>query len=265
MHVRLAVAAAVNDQKVLSQCLAASPDIASGAVTLRTYEGFPSAGAAYNQALEETDAEILILAHQDVYLPHGYFGLLDPLLRALDHIDPDWAVAGVVGADAEGILHGRVWSSGLGKLVGREGHLPAQVETLDEMILIMRIRARLRFDEKLPGFHLYGADIIQIAASAGRTAWVVDAPAVHHSRPVLNLGGGYSRAWHYMRRKWRARLPIRNLVCPLTLSPWTLWSRDLRLRIRHRRTRTRAQPQSDPAQIASELGFGWSKHRQALE
>ena len=256
MKPRFAAAAAVNDHQVLHQCLSASPDVASGALALRTYEGFRSAAAAYNRALEETDAEILILVHQDVYLPRGYVARLDAAVRQLDGIAPDWAVAGVVGADKEGVLHGHVWSTGVGNVIGGDGALPAQVETLDEMILLIRTSTGLRFDEELPGFHLYAADIIQIAAAAGFTTWVVDAPAVHHSRPVINLGGGYKQAWYYMRRKWRDRLPIPNLVCPITPSPLKVLEKDIRIRIKHRgRARRGSIAPEEPAAIAARLGF----------
>ncbi|HEY0447061.1 MAG TPA: hypothetical protein VGD19_11470 [Allosphingosinicella sp.] len=252
---RIAVAAAVNDRSVLGQCLAASPDIRSEALKLRTYEGYPSASIAYNRALDECDAEILIFAHQDVYLPRGFMANLDDKLRELDRVAPDWAVAGVTGANAQRVMYGRIWSSGLGQLIGGDNSLPAQVDTLDEMLIIVRLEAGLRFDDRLPGFHLYAADIIEIARSAGRTSWVIDAPAVHHSRPVLNLGGSYTHAWHYMRRKWWDRLPIMNLVCPLTRSKLTLWKTDFGLRLIHRGRAERMQPKSDPAAIAAELGF----------
>jgi hypothetical protein len=256
MKPRFAAAAAVNDHAVLRQCLSASPDIASGSLPLRTYEGFRSASAAYNRALEEADAEILILVHQDVYLPRAYLDRLDARLRELDEVAPDWAVAGVVGADRAGVLHGHVWSTGVGAVIGGDGGLPAQVETLDEMILILKTSSGLRFDEGLPGFHLYAADIIEIARSAGFTTWVVDAPAVHHSRPVINLGGGYKQAWYYLRRKWRDRLPIRNLVCPITRSPWKVIEKDIRIRIKHRgRARRGSFAVEEPAAIAARLGL----------
>ena len=254
--IRFAAAAAVNDRQVLGHCLAASPDIASGALRLRTYEGYPSASAAYNRALDEADAEILMLVHQDVYLPDGYFDRIATKLRQLDEIAPDWAVAGVIGADGAGAMHGRVWSTGLGQVVGREGPLPARAETIDEMIILIRTGAGLRFDEDLPGYHLYAADIIQIAASQGRSTWVVDAPAVHHSRPVVNLDRHYKRAWHYLRRKWRDRLPIRTLVCPITRSPLPLLANDLHMRIKHRgRARRGAFASPAPADIARQIGF----------
>jgi hypothetical protein len=256
MDSKLAAAAAVNDHEVLHRCLFASPDIARGALALRTYEGFRSAGAAYNRALEETDADVLILLHQDVYLPRGYLAKLEAALHRLDEVAPAWAVAGVVGADEDGLLHGRVWSTGIGKVIGGHGTLPARVKTLDEMILFVRTSTGVRFDEGLPGFHLYAADIIEIAAVQGYSTWVIDAPAVHHSRPVINLDGGYKQAWYYLRRKWRDRLPIQNLVCAITSSPLTVIEKDIRIRVKHRgRARRGAMAPEDPAAIAARLGF----------
>jgi hypothetical protein len=248
-------AAAVNNTDVLANCLARSPDVASGALTLRTYEGYRTAGAAYNQALAESAADVLVLAHQDVYLPSGFLAGAREQVRRLDALDPDWALAGVTGLDAQGTFHGRTWSTGLGQLLGEAPAAPVAVETVDEMLLFVRRGSGLQFDADLPGFHLYAADAIQIAKAHGRRSYVIDAPAIHHSRAVVALDGGYRKAYRYMQRKWRAQLPIPNLVCPITRSPLTLILRDARIRRRHRGKPRPAEPRDDPSAIAQRLGF----------
>lgn len=251
----IAVGAAVNDAATLAQCLARSPDIAAGTLRLRTYEGYATAGIAYNAALDECEAAWLLLAHQDVYLPAGFAARLTATLTALTESAPDWAVAGVVGGTAAGEVIGAVWCSGNQRLISGTEALPARAATLDELIIVVRTASAIRFDPLLPSFHLYAADIILIAAAAGFSSWVVDAPVVHHSRPVVNLGGGYAEAWHYMRRKWRAQLPIPNLVCPITASPLSLWEKDLRIRIANRGRKQRGEAPGDPVEIATRLGF----------
>ena len=250
------LAAAVNNVRVLSNCLSRSPDVASGALPLLTFEGCRSGSEAYNAALTAAvGADVLILAHQDVYLPAGFLlGALEQI-RQLDTLDPDWAVAGVAGLDAAGRFHGRTWSSGLGALLGSRPDQPVAVETLDEMLLFVRLASGLRFDEDLPGFHLYAADAIQIAKSAGLRSYVIDTPAIHHSRAVVELDKGYRAAYRYLQRKWRAELPIPNLVCPITRSPLTLWLRDARIRRKHRGKPRPPEPQDDPSVIARRLGF----------
>lgn len=254
----IAVAAAVNSRAILHRCLTRSPDIVSERVELRTYEGYSSASAAYNAALDECGADILVFAHQDVFLPEGFIDRLHKGLIALDRLDPDWAVAGVVGADPAGRVMGRVWSSGHRAIIGGSMPLPTKVETLDEMVVILRVDSGLRFDEELPGFHVYAADIIQAAASVGRSTWVIDAPAVHHSRPVRSLSGAYEEAWLYLRKKWWERLPIMNLVCPLTRSRWTLRKKKIAVRLLYHSRLQRALPEADPVVIAERLGFSRS-------
>jgi hypothetical protein len=251
----LGLAAAVNNLAVLANCLQRSPDVASGALSLQTYEGFKSAGLAYNQALQDSAADVLVLAHQDVYLPAGFLAGAREEVRRLNALDPDWALAGVTGKDAAGTFHGRTWSSGLGMLMGEAPATPVAVETLDEMLLFVRRASGLRFDEDLPSFHLYAADGVQIAKARGLKSYVIDAPAIHHSRAVVALDGGYRQAYRYMQKKWRASLPLPNLVCPITRSPFTLLLRDARLRRRHRGKPRPAEPQDDPSAIAVRLGF----------
>jgi hypothetical protein len=251
----LSVSAAVNDHLVLEQCLAASPDIKNGALPLTVYEGFRTSGAAYNKALTESDGRWLLLAHQDVYLPSGFSQRVHQCLAELTVADPDWAVAGLVGATNERVVKGHIWCSGNQKIIGDGQGLPAKVDTIDELAIIIRTDAGLQFDEALPSFHLYGADIVLQAAKAGRTTWVIDSPVVHHSKPVIDLGGGYADAYRYMQRKWADSLPVFNLCCPITASPLTRWVNDLRIRAKNRGTRKRREPLGEPAEIAKRLGF----------
>lgn len=255
---RLRVAAAVNDPAVLANCLARSPDIAAGRLPLRTYADRPSAALAGNEALRDAgDDAILVLAHQDVYLPRGWADRLAAALAALSAVDPGWAIAGLFGKTAAGALAGQVWSTGTrgGELLRGTEPLPARVACLDELLLVVNARAGVRFDPALPGFHLYGVDVVQAALHAGRGAWAVDAPAVHHDKPLRRLDAGYRAAWRFARDKWRAALPIPTLIAPLERGPVPLLLTGLRLRRAARGTRERTAPASDPSPIAARLGW----------
>jgi hypothetical protein len=252
---RIAIAAAVNDREILARCLAYSPDIASGRLSLTTYEGYVTAGCAYNQALDELDADWIVFVHQDVYLPSGTLDRLVAAVAELDAKDPEWAVAGVVGKDASGELIGKTWSNRLGRMYIGEALLPAPAVTLDELLLVVRCAAKIRFDADLPSFHLFGTDIVLAAQDAGCSAWAIDLPVVHFSRPVVSLGGGYRAAWHYMRRKWKADLPLDNLVCPITQSPFSIFLTDFWLRKQNYGRRRGGHAAGNPAEIAYRLGF----------
>lgn len=250
------VAAAVNEADTLAQCLARSPDIVAGRLQLRTYSDYPSAGAAYNAALDASaGADIIIFVHQDVYLPAGALDTLEAQLAALSRRAPAWAIAGVIGGTAARHLIGETWCSGHQRLLGARIAEPVEVVTLDELLLIVRVASGLRFDPQLPGFHLYGADAILTAQASGHSAWVIDLPVVHHSCPEISLGGGYLSAYRYMQRKWRKALPVYNLVCPLERSLWRYALTEARLRWKHRHLPIRPRPVGDPVLIARQIGY----------
>ena len=48
--------------------------------------------------------------------------------------------------------------------------------SVDELLIVLRIGSGLRFDERLPGFHLHGTDIVQSALHRGLGAFAIDAP-----------------------------------------------------------------------------------------
>lgn len=253
---RLRLVAAVNDPAVLANCLARSPDVATGRLTLTAYENRSSATAAYNEAIADVpDDSILILAHQDVYLPAGWADRLEAMLADLAQVDPGWAVAGLVGKTREDVFVGHVWSTGMDMELVGDRPLPVRVACLDELVLVLRVDSGLRFDPALPGFHLYGVDIVQAALRAGRGAWAIDAPVVHHDKPIPSLDPSYRAAWRHEKRAWRAVLPIPTLIVPLDRQPFRLIRGDIQLRRGLGGGRTRAAPTSDPKAIARRLGW----------
>lgn len=239
------VIAAVSDDRVFDACLARSPDVSSGRVPLVVERGATSMARGYNAALARTDARICLLAHQDVYLPAGWLERATAVLGALDEQHPEWLVAGPHGVDFDGHQAGRTFDVAMGQELGEAGFAPTAVASLDEHLLILSRSSAYRFDEGLPGFHLYGTDLVQTAWTTGRSAWAVELPVVHNNRPVGSLAGGYSRAYAYARRKWRARLPIPTTICPLTRNPLPLW------RARWRAARSPERPPHMPVDSAA--------------
>ncbi len=250
------LAAAVNDHATLNACLKRSPDVVSGALNLAIYEGFQNAGAAYQEAQNNSEATYLILAHQDVYLPSGFLDNLRSQISTLEMIDDRWAVAGVIGIDKQGMIHGQTWSSGLGRIVGRQIHRPISIETLDELLLVIKLSRGVQFSTTLPSFHFYGTDIVQSSKLNGMRSYVLDLPVIHHSRSISSLGDpGYIGAYRYMQRKWKTKLPLVNLVFPVYRSILPLKIRNLRMKIRARGDERRRNPEGDPVSIARRIGF----------
>ena len=118
---RISVAAAVNNHEILESCLARSPDIVSTRCSLAIHEGYPSAAAALNSAIDGSSADVVVLVHQDVYLPKGWIDRVQQHITGIEEQDPSWAVLGVIGLDLRGVLTGRIWSSGLNKELSSMG------------------------------------------------------------------------------------------------------------------------------------------------
>jgi len=218
----LAIVAAVNDDECLVNNLAASPMIAEDGVPLIVRRGYKSAALAYNDGLDCVDADIVIFAHQDVYLPRGWDKKLLSAIQSLELRGDTWGVLGVIGADDAGNLVGGAWSNGLQRKIESSFNSPAPARSVDEIVLILRKNGGLRFDDDLPAFHLYGTDIALSAIKAGLGAYVFDAPVVHNSLWIKRLGPSYRAACHYMQRKWKNELPVYTLILPITKFCWPL-------------------------------------------
>ncbi len=244
--------AAVDNREILEGCLKRSPDIQSGQIPLIEIEGASNMAEAYNSGLEQTDADICLFVHQDVYLPRGWLDKARKVLGDLDVSHPDWLVAGPDGKTPDNRHVSRIWDVTLNREVGGPGFGPTAVGAFDELLLILRREDGFRFDPDLPHFHMYGTDLVQTALEMGRGAYAVELPVVHNNRPIVSLGGGYLKAYRYARRKWRSKLPIYTTICAVTYNPFPLW----RARFRRRHVKERGPAlQADSREVAIKAGY----------
>ena len=98
------------------------------------------------------------------------------------------------------------WVVDRGRTLCDGPELPATVATLDELLLIVRRDAPLRFDPAL-GFHLYGADLCLQAREAGLAVVALEVVCQHNSRSV-GLPDAFFRSAQVFARKWAHRLPV---------------------------------------------------------
>ncbi|MDQ2066243.1 hypothetical protein Q9295_07655 [Xinfangfangia sp. CPCC 101601] len=213
---RFTIACASHSDAILSRNLALSPCLAS--IPLHVERNAPSAATAYNRALDATDAEVVIFAHHDVYLPQGWDQLLAARLAELEAIDPNWALYGSYGVGLDAANIGPVWSTSLGQIVGRVPLAPVEVQSYDELLIVLRRSSGLRFDEALEGWHFYGTDIVTQARTRGLKAWAGALPCIHNDGFHENLGPDYAASYQAMRRKWRDQLPLRSPIVKISRS-----------------------------------------------
>jgi hypothetical protein len=189
----------------------ASPVIAGGGV-VHIERNAPSAALAYNRALDATEADIVVFLHHDVYLPEGWDKMLQTRLDELEARHPDWALAGACGVTFAGRVIGPVWSSSLGCIVGDVPMAPEPVGSFDEMLIVLRRSSGLRFDDKQPGWHLYGTDIVCQARAAGKGAYAVGLPCIHNDRFHDALREDFDECFRWMQKRWAEFLPIQTPV-----------------------------------------------------
>lgn len=212
---------AANSNAVLNQNLLKSACI-DGRCQVIAKWGFASAGAAYNAGLDEARHEIVVFAHQDIYLPYDWATKLEVALKHLAEIDPDWGVLGVYGVAQSGQPAGHVHTTGLGQTLGAPFEGVVEAQTLDEVVLILRASSGLRFDERLPGFHLYGTDICTEAGRRGMKDYIFAGFCIHNSNGIPALPWAFWKGYLYLRRKWWDRLPIATSCTTITRSAWSV-------------------------------------------
>ena len=175
----------------------------------------PSAADGLNIGIARAETEWVVCVHQDVWLPEGWDRcVLEQLNEAERRFGPI-GVAGVYGVgevitlcdQSQPLAAERIgWVVDRGRMLSDGTELPAQVATLDELLLIVRRDAGLRFDPVL-GFHLYGADICLQASEAGLAVVALAAQCHHNSRSV-GLPEAFFASAGVFARKWRHRLPV---------------------------------------------------------
>ena len=211
------VACASNNDAILNANLALSPMFAAG-MPLHLERNAPSAAIAYNRALDATTAPIVVFAHHDVYLPLGWETMLQARLAEVAAVDPNWALFGAFGVGLDASHIGPVWSSSIGLIVGRVPMEPTRVQSFDELLIVLRRSSGVRFDETAPGWHMYGTDIVQTARARGLHAYAGALPTIHNDRYHESLQSDFVECYQFMRRKWRADLPLRTPIIKISRS-----------------------------------------------
>ncbi|HYA40445.1 MAG TPA: glycosyltransferase [Syntrophobacteraceae bacterium] len=214
----LTIVSAVNDEAILKSCLLQSPDLRSG-VDLILQTGFSSAAEAYNDGIRKCKGDIIVFVHQDVYLPEGWVKRLKSAIGVLNDSDPNWGVLGVWGVQENGKYAGHVYWQ---QAAGQHFHGGIEVVTLDELVLIVRASSGLSFDEALAGFHMYGADICLEATQRGMRCYAISAFCIHNAGGYRMLPLQFWRAYFFMRKKWRYRLPVKTTCTEITTSCWPM-------------------------------------------
>jgi hypothetical protein len=216
---------AVNNSEIFESNFLASPCLGiSHNHQILVQKDFVSAAKAYNSAIVRSANDLMVFAHQDIILPERWLSQLEHSLVRLQEIDPQWGVCGCYGETANREGRGYVFDIGI---MGEPFEDPAPVQTLDEIVLILRKSSGLRFDESLPHFHLYGADICMTAAQQGMKSYAISALCIHNSGQSFVLPKEFYEGYKYFREKWKDCLPVQTTCITITRFNLPLYRRKL--------------------------------------
>lgn len=260
LNFKLCITVACNDERILTENLLASDVANRDDVDVLVSRNVTSIAATYNRLLDQSSADVIVFSHQDVYFPPDWVTRLATTIAALEKNDPDWAVLSPTGISMDREHVGTIWSSSQGARIGRQVSGPVPVQSVDEAVIILRRKSGIRFDEKLPGFHFYGTDIVQTARASNLGAYVGHLPIIHNDKAHLQLGEDFERNYRFIQRKWVTELPLKTTVLSVnrTGMAWKIY----KLRAK-KSTKARANKAVDPTtdpKVFSEM-CGWEMAR----
>jgi hypothetical protein len=213
---KLTFASAVNDREIFDTNFLVSPMFGPGHPhQIIVQSGFSSAAKAYNDAIDRSENEIIVFAHQDVIFPANWMADLEAALQQLEKSDPHWGVLGCFGETADRGGRGYVYMPGL-EIVGTPFAAPEPVQTLDEIVLIIKKSSGLQFDPTLPFYHFYGVDLCLRAASQGMTSYAISAFCLHNTQYNLVLPPEFYACYRHVKKQWKDHLPIQTTCVRIT-------------------------------------------------
>lgn len=159
-----------------------------------TVKNSKSGASGLNSGIDKATNDVILCCHQDVYFKEGWY---EKLNKCFDELDTwkskTWGVIGFAGTTDNGLSVGT--HSGLGMTEDI-----IMVQTLDESVLILKKSNKLKFDERLLYYHMYGTDISLQSYDRGLNVYVINVPIEHRTKWTAGNGIGESEA--YIKKKW---------------------------------------------------------------
>ena len=175
----------------------------------------------YNQIFEESEFEIIVFCHDDIYFEKNYWGK-----RIIEHFEksPDYGILGVAGTkyypqsgmwwEIQGEMVGQVYHQHDGKKWLSEYNKPFGSKIVDTIIVdgvffaIKKSNIQHKFDESVEGFHFYDTTFcIQNFLSGVKVGTISNVPITHLSVGMVN------QQWDNNRKifveKFKDNLPIK--------------------------------------------------------
>lgn len=199
----------IGNTDVYNRCFMSSPMLRlnTNKYQIIGQSGYKNAALAFNDAIEISDNDIMVFLHQDVILPWNWGERFISNLNEIERKNTSIGVIGCVGVTKRNRQKGHIYRHS--KELYNGDSLPAEVQTIDEMLVCFRKSTGLKFDTKLPGFYFYGMDVCLKSIDIGLKNYIIDSPCFHQAvnRDYV-MPKKYWQAYRYVLNKWGNCLPI---------------------------------------------------------
>ena len=221
-----------NDPEVLQNCLRRSIEAYSGdhevelVAVDNTHREFTSAGAALNHGARLAQQELLVFAHQDVYL-HS-IDLLVSRGRVL--ASSQWGLLGANGFTGDGNSVGRMRDRVL--VIGAPAATPVEVDSVDEVLFMVLREVILQYpltEDPLLAWHAYAVEYGLRMRQLAKRVGAVDL-AITHNSLTINLDK-LDEAHEYVGKLYPDFRPIQT-TCGMVGATHRRW-RDIPIVRRH--------------------------------
>lgn len=183
----ISIVCVYNDLAVREQCLDASIEAYAGDLDVdyvpvdNREHAFTSAGAALNHGAALARHDVVVFVHQDVHL-HS----LDRIAQAGEHLAGDqWGILGANGFSGDGESVGRIRDRVT--LIGSSQDTPAQVDSLDEVLFMVRrdriLEHPLTLDPDL-AWHAYAVEYGLRMRGLGLGVGAINLSVTHNSLTI---------------------------------------------------------------------------------
>lgn len=140
--------------------------------------------ALYAQAQANAAHPLQVFVHPDVLLPEDWYSNFMLKLARIESFDSNWGVLGTAGVPLDWTPFHLWGKSKIASSISdffnnfNSGSDNMSVQSLDEHLLVLR-KGSPSFDPNLPGFDLYGTDIVCSARKAGMKAYLLNTALRH--------------------------------------------------------------------------------------
>jgi len=175
--------------------------------------------SVYAEAKERAQHDLVVFLHDDVFLPEGFYADMMQRLAALEAHDPNWGVAGAVGivGKDQAVIQNIQDSYGTRRDFNTDRSLEAAF-AFDELLLVLRKSSSVNFDPQLPGFDLYGLDIVQQTHAQNLTAYVLPVYVQHKVHDPE--GAMYDEDMHWSKILTDAYADRVNITAEYLVNKW---------------------------------------------